>query len=127
MLKNAAIAFGAVLLLVGILGYFPALTPDGRLFGLFAVDGLHNLIHLLTGAAALIVGFMYEAASQLYFKVIGIIYAVIALLGIFFGNSPLLGFIAHNWADFWLHLVIAALTLYLGFMFRPAGTPHARA
>ena len=42
-LRKAATIFGIVFLLVGIAGYIDPLTPDGRLFGLFAVDNEHKL------------------------------------------------------------------------------------
>jgi Domain of unknown function (DUF4383) len=121
MIKRAALIFGWVFLLVGIMGFIPALRTgvggsDGYLLGIFAVDSLHNWVHTLTGAAALAVGYRSEAASQLYFKIFGIVYALVALLGFVYGNSPLLGIMAHNMIDAVFHLLIAAVALYLGFV-----------
>ena len=123
MIKRAALIFGWVFLLVGIMGFIPALRTgvggsDGYLLGIFAVDSLHNWVHTLTGAAALAVGYRSEAASQLYFKIFGIVYALVALLGFVYGNSPLLGIMAHNMIDAVFHLLIAATALYLGFAAR---------
>jgi len=118
MLKNVAIGFGVVFILIGILGFIPAFTPGGMLLGIFHVDALHNIVHLLSGIVALAAGFTSAHASQLYFKVFGVIYGLVALLGIFYGQDPLLGIMAHNWAGFWLHLVIAVVALYLGFGYR---------
>ncbi len=53
MVKTLAMVFGAVFLLVGILGFIPAATPDHKLLGLFMVGGIRNVIHLLSGAAAI--------------------------------------------------------------------------
>jgi hypothetical protein len=121
MIKRVALIFGWVFLLVGIMGFIPALRTgvggsDGYLLGIFAVDSLHNWVHTLTGAAALAVGYRSEAASQLYFKIFGIVYALVALLGFVYGNSPLLGIMAHNMIDAVFHLLIAAVALYLGFV-----------
>jgi predicted Kef-type K+ transport protein len=49
------------------------------LLGLFAVNGMHNLIHLATGIVALIVGFASDSASKIFFQIFGVIYALAAL------------------------------------------------
>lgn len=121
MIKRIAIGFGAIFILVGILGFvpgvtsFPAGAEHGRLLGAFAVDSLHNGVHLLTGLVAIIAGFMSEAASRTYFKVFGIVYGLVAVLGFGFGNAPLFGLMANNLPDAILHTVIAVVALYLGF------------
>jgi hypothetical protein len=118
MLKNFAIAFGIVFLVIGVLGFFPPVAPNGMLLGLFEVGVLHNIIHLATGAAAIAMALSGEAAARLYFQIFGVIYAIVALLGFLYGDAALLGIVAHNWADVWLHLIIAAVALYLGFGYR---------
>jgi hypothetical protein len=125
MIKRAAIIFGWVFLLLGIMGFIPGLTsraPVGEdhsyLLGIFAVNGLHNWVHILTGIVALIVGYRSEAASQLYFRIFGILYALVTLLGFIYGNFPLLGVMAHNITDAVFHLLIAVIALYFGFAAR---------
>lgn len=115
MLKNIGLAFGAVFVLVGLAGFVPALTPDGKLLGLFAVNGAHNLVHIATGAIALGIALASPAALSLFFKVFGVVYGLVAVLGYFAGDQPILGIIAHNMADMWLHVAIAAVSLWLGF------------
>ncbi len=49
--------FGAVFVLIGVLGFVPAFTPQDSngmplLLGLFMVGVVHNIIHLLSGVAA---------------------------------------------------------------------------
>jgi len=51
----------------------------------------------------------------MFFKIFGVVYALVAVLGFFSGEQPLLGIIAHNAADMWLHAVIALVTLWIGF------------
>ena len=115
MLRAASKLFGAVFILIGILGFIPAFTPDGKLLGLFEVNAVHNLIHLASGVVALVAGYASESASKTYFQVFGVVYALVALLGIFNVDGPLLGIVAHNAADLGLHVVIAAAALTLGF------------
>lgn len=115
MLKTAAIIFGIFFVVSGIAGFVPALAPNGMLFGLFMVDTVHNFVHLASGAAALICGFISSDAARKYFQIFGVVYGLVALLGFYYGNSPLLGMMAHNKTDIGLHIVIAAAALYLGF------------
>lgn len=119
MLKRAAMIFGVAFIAAGILGFVPGITTaDGYLLGIFHVNAAHNIIHLASGAVALYAGMQSESLARMYFQVFGVIYAVVALLGLFYGREPLLGFIAHNPADVVLHLVIAVVALYLGFGYR---------
>lgn len=116
MLKAAAIIFGIAFLVIGVLGFVPQANMDGKLLGLFAVNLMHNIVHLLSGAVALWVGLTSSYASKVYFQVFGIIYAVVAILGFFYGDQPILGLVANNLADVWLHISIAVAALYLGFV-----------
>lgn len=118
LVQKAATVFGAVFVVVGILGFIPAFTPNGHLLGIFEVNGVHNMIHLLSGVAALVLSRTHKNA-RLYFQVFGIVYGLVALLGVFSGDNDLLGVVAHNVADIFLHIIIAATALYLGF-----GTPR---
>jgi hypothetical protein len=115
MLRTAAKVFGIVFLVIGVLGFVPGITTDDHLLGIFHVNAAHNIIHLLSGAAALWASSTSTLASRRYFQIFGIVYALVALLGMFYGDEPLLGFIAHNGADVILHVLIAAASLWLGF------------
>jgi hypothetical protein len=125
MLKTAAIIFGIFFLVAGIGGFVPALAPqhgDGNmLFGIFMVGPVHNVVHIASGIAALICGMMGAGPARKYFQIFGIVYALVAVIGFFYGNSPILGMMEHNVADIGLHIAIAAVALYLGFMARNDG------
>jgi hypothetical protein len=120
MLKRLAVAFGLVFLLVGILGFVPGVAPNEHLLGIFHVNAAHNVVHLATGAVALICGITSAHASQLFFRIFGIVYGLVAVLGFVMGDQPLLGIISNNRADAWLHTGIAAVSLFLGFGFHEA-------
>ena len=116
MLKNMANVFGVVFLLIGILGFVPGITSNGMLLGIFHVDAIHNIVHLLSGAVALYVGMTSASASKTYFQVFGVVYALVAILGfVDYGSDKLIGLMAINPADTYLHVVIALVALYLGF------------
>jgi hypothetical protein len=114
-LRTVAIVFGIVLLIVGILGFVPSIAPDEMLFGIFHVNTAHNGVHLLSGAIALLCGLASTQASRLYFRIFGVIYGIVAVLGFLQGEGHLLGVISNNMADTWLHVVIAGASLALGF------------
>jgi hypothetical protein len=116
MLKTMATVFGIVFLLVGILGFVPGVTDNGHLLGIFHVNTAHNIVHILSGAVALIAAATSARAAQMYFRVFGLVYGLVALLGFMAGgDQPVLGIIANNAADNWLHLAIALVSLGLGF------------
>jgi hypothetical protein len=120
MLKKTAVGFGIVLLIVGVLGFVPGVTNNGMLLGIFHVNAIHNVVHLLSGAVALIAGLSSTASSRLYFRVFGIVYAVVAVLGFVVGSGMILGILSNNPADTYLHVAIAAAALYLGFAAKDA-------
>lgn len=124
VLKKLAVAFGVVFLVVGVLGFVSAAAPEGHLLGLFHINALHNVVHLASGAVALWAGLSSERNSKLYFQIFGVVYAAVAILGFVYGDQPILGLVANNTADTWLHVVIAIVALYLGFGMKalPAGT-----
>ena len=120
MLSKIAVIFGVVFVAVGALGFVPAAVPDGKLLGLFEVNTMHNVVHLATGLVAIFVGMNGDGASRLFFRIFGVIYALVAVLGVVYGEQPILGLVANNYADVGLHAAIAVVALYLGFAVRPA-------
>jgi uncharacterized protein DUF4383 len=119
-LKQIAVIFGIVLVVVGALGWAPAVDPGEKLLGIFEVNPAHNFVHLATGVVAIIAGVASEKSSRVFFQVFGVIYGLVAVLGFVSGEAPLLGIVANNAADSVLHVVIAVVALYLGFGMKSA-------
>lgn len=115
MVKTAAILFGLVFLVVGILGFVPAITKDEMLLGIFHVNTAHNLVHLASGAVFLLCGMAGPGPSRMFFKIFGVVYALVAALGFYYGDQPILGIVSNNTPDIWLHVVLAIVMLFLGF------------
>lgn len=110
--RLAAIVLGIVFVLIGLLGFF-----NNPVLGLFAVNPAHNLVHIVSGVV-LLAGAYSSLGSSLALKIIGIVYVIVAILG-FVAVGPdgmLLGFIAMNDADKWLHVVLAVVILAAGFL-----------
>jgi hypothetical protein len=117
--RLVATIFGAVYLLVGLLGFavtggvgFIA-TEGGLLLGLFEVNPLHNIAHLLIGAALLIAGLSNVAAARSVNTVVGAVYLLLGIIGFFIETSEL-NILALNTADHFLHLASAIVLLGAG-------------
>jgi hypothetical protein len=114
-----ATVFGAVYLVVGLLGFavtggvsFIA-TEGNLLLGLFAVNPLHNIAHLLIGAALLIAGLSNVAAAKTVNTVVGAVYLLLGIVGFFLVGTAL-NILALNTADHFLHLASAIVLLGVG-------------
>jgi hypothetical protein len=118
--------FGVILTLVGLMGFIPALTPDGQLLGIFAVNPAHNLVHLLTGVLGLVAGFMMGGQyARLYTLIFGLIYTVVAIVG-FVQGMTILGVLPTGLADNILHalLAISFLGAYFATPSESAASPR---
>ncbi|MET4637413.1 DUF4383 domain-containing protein [Mycetocola sp. 2940] len=114
-----ATVFGGVYILVGLLGFavtggvgFIA-TEGNLLLGLFAVNPLHNIAHLLIGAALLIAGLSNVAAAKSVNTVVGAVYLLLGIVGFFLVGTAL-NILALNTADHFLHLASAIVLLGVG-------------
>ena len=87
--RLVATIFGAVYILVGLLGFavtsgvgFIA-TEGGLLLGVFEVNPLHNIAHLLIGAALLIAGLKSVPAAKAVNIAVGAVYLLLGVVGFF--------------------------------------------
>ena len=110
--KTAAIVIGVVFILVGVLGFIP--NPIVYDDGIFAVNPAHNLVHIISGIV-LLAGAYTSLGSALALKFIGVVYALVAVLGFMMSGDMLLGLVHVNGADHALHVVLALVILIAGF------------
>jgi Domain of unknown function (DUF4383) len=123
-----AATVGALLVMVGIAGFFYSASFGApgdveAALGVLRVNAWLNLLQISTGALGLLAA---GVASRRYALVIGGLYTVLAIWGFALdGGGSILGFLPANSGDDTLHLVIGLLGLAAG-----AGTakrPIARA
>ena len=113
------VVFGAVYLLVGILGFFFTngvdifATEGGLLLGIFEVNPFHNVAHLLIGAALLFSGLANVKAARTTNTIVGAAYLLLGLVGLFILDSAA-NILALNGADNVLHFASAAVLLAVG-------------
>jgi hypothetical protein len=120
MAKTLGMLFGIVFLLIGILGFVPAISPPDAsgmpmLLHIFMVNSSHSVVHIVSGAIFLFAAMSGAGAARLWFQIFGIVYAIVAILGFMNPNGMLLGLISNNPADTWLHVVLAVVMLLIGF------------
>ncbi len=112
MAKRFSLLLGVVFVAVGILGWVSG--GHGHVLIIFGINMTHNLVHLASGIVALLAVFTGgEKYSKLYLLVFGAVYGVVAIGG--FLNVPqVVTMLNINPADNFLHLAIAAASLYFG-------------
>ena len=131
--QAAAAVVGAVFLLVGILGFIPGITSDydtmeaagheshALLLGIFQVSILHNIVHLLFGAAGLAMSRKRDTARAFLIGG-GAIYLLLWIYGLLVDQDVAANFVPLNLADDWLHFVLGLGMIGLGLMGRAAIT-----
>jgi hypothetical protein len=125
-------ALGAVLVLVGIIGFLvePSFgigdsAERGTLI-LFDINGWHNVVHLLSGIIGLaMVG--TAAKARLFAIGYGVVYVLVTILGFAVGDGGLLlSIIPINTADNLLHLAIAVTGIAVGLASPATDAPRRR-
>ena len=116
--RLVATVFGAVYLLVGLVGFAVTsgvgfFSTEGANLIIFEVNPLHNVIHLAIGAALLYAGVKDIQLARTVNTAVGAVYLLVGIVGLFLLNSPL-NIIALNGADNVLHLASAVLLLGVG-------------
>jgi hypothetical protein len=123
--QKAALAVGVVFLAVGVLGFIPGITSrygsmefaghnsEALLLGVFQVSILHNLVHLLFGAAGVAMARSIAGARQ-YLVVGGAGDLVLFVYGLIVGPNSAANFVPVNSADDWLHLLLGVGMVALG-------------
>jgi hypothetical protein len=127
-----ALIFGAVLTIVGIVGFFynSDFTSNkavrDAVFGILDVNGWSNVVHILTGALGLVVASGYSSSRSYAFGV-GLIYLIIAIWGFVIGSGDsILSLIPVNTEDNFLHLFIGFAGIAAGVATPAVADPTTR-
>jgi hypothetical protein len=131
MIRRVAMVFGVVFLLLGIVGFFSpggmAMGADpapGKIFGLFDINLLHNIVHCVFGVWGLVASRSFSGAKS-YAQVGGVIYLVLAVLG--FVSPTTFGLIPIGGNGVWLHAILGVALLAAGFTAKEQSPAPARA
>lgn len=135
--RTFALIWGIGFLLAGASGFipglwhpapasYPPLAVDsfyGDALGLFPVNILHNIVHLLFGVWGLL-AYKSLGAAKTYAKVVAVAYALLIVMGLIPGLNTTFGLIPLFGNDIWLHLLLAAPAAYFGFVHRDRIVDH---
>lgn len=113
--RTVTLALGVFYVLIGVLGFVPGITNNGLLLGIFAVNALHSIVHLVAGLVLI-----WGARSASLGMVNRTMAAVFAALVVASFVAPVVEQVPLNPPDTILHLVSMAITGYFGFMNRTA-------
>jgi Domain of unknown function (DUF4383) len=128
---------GGVLVIAGIIGFFyeaSFATGDevvsDDVFGILAVNGWHNLVHITIGAVLLLAAGSAARPAALF---VGILYIVLCILGFIATGDDGIGFIAENGTliklvpindeDSVLHLILGITGVIAALATRSAARP----
>src|ERR671936_2801887 len=118
-----AMVVGAVLVAAGIIGFFynshfgsgdNVFGNDSsvKVFGILAVNGWHNIVHLATGALGLLAA---GYAARAYALGLGAVYIVVAIWGFIIGSGDsILSIVPVNTADNVLHALLGVFGILAG-------------
>ena len=127
--QKLAAVFGVVFILVAIMGF---IAPGGmnmqptdpatsaQALGMFPVNLLHNIVHVLFGLWGLAASRSWGGSSS-FFRTGGIIYAVLTICGFFFPDG--FGLVPLGGNDIWLHGILAVAMLAIGFTAKDTARP----
>jgi len=129
--RTFALVFGIVFLAVGLLGFVPGMVHPpmgdhnvtmtqgyGDLLGLFPVNMLHNVVHILFGVWGVLASRGSLGGARNYARGVAIIYAVLTVLGLLDATNTTFGLIPIYGNDVWLHALLAIVAAYFGWMGR---------
>ena len=135
--QGAAIIVAGAFLVVGVLGFLPGVTAHhdllefaghhsgARLFGVFAVSILHNLLHVAFGIVGLVIARTY-ALARAYFLIGGLAYLGLWGYGLAIDGGSSANFMPMNGADNWLHFGLGIVMLLLGLTLAGQHDPTKR-
>ncbi|ABP55909.1 DUF4383 domain-containing protein [Salinispora tropica] len=126
-LQTAALTVAVIFLLLGVLGFVPGITTDygelrfagpdsgAKLFGLFQVSFLHNILLLGSGLAGLMLA-RRVGGARVFLTVGGALTLGLWLYGFAIDRESSANVIPVNEADNWLHLGVGFAMLVLGLL-----------
>ncbi|HEX2913003.1 MAG TPA: DUF4383 domain-containing protein [Chloroflexia bacterium] len=131
--KGITLGFGIIYAIVGILGFIPGIATsapnvsgmnDMLLFGIFGVNTLHNISHILFGLILIWGGATTLTNAVWANRVLALVFLILLIANFIPGLSDLFML---NGPDFFLHLLSLIITGFLGYVaVRDLNTPAER-
>ena len=126
--RTVALAIGIVFVFIGLLGFFPGVvsvptadaptlaadTGYGYLFGLFPVNVLLNVLHIVIGIWAVNASRTLSQSMSIA-RGLAILFGVLAVMGTLPWTATAFGLVPLFEANVWLYALTAAAAAYAGY------------
>lgn len=124
-----ALVFGVVYVLVGVVGFIPGLYTHpatnaphvdltgayGYLLGIFPVNWLHDVVHIVVGLAG--IGAYASARSARYYsRLLFVVFGILTIFGFMPQANTLWGLIPLFGGDTWLHAATSVAGAFFGWV-----------
>jgi hypothetical protein len=124
--RTFATVLGVAFLLAGIAGFVPSPPPPdalpltidhyhGLALGLFPVNIIHTVVHLLFGVMGLAAARGIGLSAVGYARFVAVAYGLLVVLGLLPATQTTFGLIPIYGNDVWLHGAIALVAAVVGF------------
>lgn len=134
--RTFALIWGIGFVLAGLSGFVMATEgtphPDltmrhgyGNALGLFPVNTLHNIVHLLFGVWGLVAYRGGFSAARTYARAVAIVYSLFIVMGLIDGLNTTFGLVPLYGNDVWLHVLLGLPAAYFGFMHRDTASDRS--
>ncbi|GAC1445765.1 MAG: hypothetical protein NVSMB52_08190 [Chloroflexota bacterium] len=124
-----SLGIGIIYLLVGVAAFVPALytsvpsdaptlhmtTSYGYFLGLFPVNALHDVVHILIGLAGILASARI-ASARYYSQTLFLAYGLLTVMGFLPQLDTVFGYIPIFSSDTWLHAGTAIVASYFGWV-----------
>ncbi len=121
MAKSAAYIFGAILAVVGVWGFI-----QEPVLGIFSVNTLHNVVHLVSGLLLVAVAMWSPMRSGMTLMGLGIVYLVVVVLQVVAPDLTM-SLLNTDANDMWLHTALAIVFIAVGYMGRGSSASSMQA
>ena len=107
---------GIVVALAGILGFF-----SESIIGMIETNTIQNIIYVVLGLLVLV---SVMKGKAMLTKIIGIIFAILGILGLVISGDTVIGLVENTSVGNWFHLIVGVVVLLIAFM-NKGGSGHS--
>lgn len=107
-MKIISYIIGIIVTLAGIVGFF-----NESILNVINTNAIQNIIYVALGLLLLMA---IKKRKAMLTKIIGIVFAVLGILGLVISGDKVIGLVESTSAGNWFHLIIGILILLIAFM-----------
>lgn len=106
-MKIISYIIGIIVTLAGIIGFFSA-----PILGMIETNTIQNIVYIVLGLGVI---HGIKKGKTICPKIVGIIFAVLGILGLMMSGDTVIGIIQNTGTGNWFHLIIGIILLAIAF------------